>query len=132
VRKNSGCVRSLPYFFAEFGSYLCCRNGADKNKSWLGPLLPALEKAMKRPEFCRASIRINEHFALSSLAISGGRQFVTKHRGPQSYKIKGTTSTRLIPPALASAESKNPLMWFLCLCARGGFGFVFFLFSAVN
>ena len=102
-------------FFEGFSSSLCCDNGNDVGPI-LDPLPPAMEEEFARPGFGAHSISVNDALAVSSLAYSGGRIFVhsgqetttrpdqQKKTAPQSLKMKGTTSTRIMPTPAASAR----------------------------
>lgn len=101
-------------FYEGFHSSLCCRNGKDAGKILLEPITKPLSRAFASTSFQQNSIRINDYFGVSSLAITGGRQQVTSASGtvtPQSYKILGTTSTRILPPNANSGHC--PVEWFL-------------------
>ena len=54
-------------------------------------------------------MRLNQHLAVSSFGVSGERML---HGGPQSYKIRGTSYFRLLPPSFSSKHV--PLAWHLC------------------
>lgn len=110
-----------------FSSNLCCRHGKDKGEKLLEPLTPELAKQYNNPQFQSHAIQVNDFFGVSSIAVDGGRIYVgggkesneapafekgkKRKQMPQSYKIKGTTSTRMIPPNAGGPH--NPLNWWL-------------------
>ena len=116
-------------FFRGFSSEHCCESGDTASQKLLDPLPEDIAAEMRRPGFSAHSIQVNDALAVSSLSYSGGRVYVGggkqtnkappsgKRKGaPQSLKIKGTTSTRLLPTNAGGGDgnSHNPLGWFLC------------------